>query len=573
MKRAIRIIIPIVLALAIILCMAWYLFIYDRAFTRDMLLSGARFFERNGNNELAAWFYDRAYDQASDSDAVAIELAEQYCKIGNYTRAEYTLYKALEDNATTQLYIALCRTYVQQDKLLDAVQLLSSIRNPEITQELDALRPSAPVAAPTPGFYSQYISVTLQSESGILYVNADQEYPSLKNDPYTTPIALKDGENVIYALSVNDEGLVSPLSIFGYTIGGVIEEVKFTDAAMESAIREALDVPAEKVLYTNDLWKITEFTTPKNAASFADLSYLTFVTKLTVDSGASGTLGSLNAMTNLTELNIQNVAVTADELAVIGNLPMLESLTLKNCSLSTTAGLENAKKLTYLDLSGNTIRNIDAISSMAMLKEANLQHNAIVDVTPLAANTALTKLDLSFNAITSLSPICSNALLTWLDAGNNALTQLDNIGKLQGLQYFSAASNKLSGIGTLASCTELTELNICANEITDISALSALNKVATLNFSNNKVTTLPAFSKDCALVTIDGSHNELSSLDPLSGLGKLNIVNMDYNANISSVSSLSKCHVLIQVNVYGTKVTDVSALTSQSIIVNFDPTQ
>lgn len=573
MKRAIRIIIPIVLALVIILCSAWYLFIYDRAFTRDMLLSGARFFEKKGDNEIAAWFYDRAYDQASDSDAVAIELAEQYCKIGNYSRAEYTLYKALEDNATTQLYVALCKTYVEQDKLLDAVQLLSSIRNPDITEELDALRPSAPAAAPTPGFYSQYISVTLETESGILYANPNQEYPSIVKDPYTSPIALKDGENVIYAVSVNDEGLVSPLSIFGYTIGGVIEEVKFTDPVMESAIRESLQVDQDKVLYTNDLWKITEFTTPKNVGSFADLSYLSFLTKLTIDSGPSGSLSGLSAMTSLTDLSIQNVSVTADELAVIGNLPMLESLTLRDCSLSTTAGLENAKKLTYLDLSGNTIRNIDAISSMAMLQQANLQHNAIIDITPLSANTALTKLDISYNAITSLSPICSNTRITWLDAGNNALTEIEQIGKLSELIYFSAANNKLAEIAPLASCTALVDLDISGNEITDISALASLIKVTNLNFANNKVTSLPAFSKDCDLVNIDGSHNNLSSLDPLSGLAKLNNVNMDYNANISSISSLAKCHVLIEVNVYGTKVTDVSSLTSQSIIVNFDPTQ
>jgi Leucine-rich repeat (LRR) protein len=82
---------------------------------------------------------------------------------------------------------------------------------------------------------------------------------------------------------------------------------------------------------------------------------------------------------------------------------------------------------------------------------------------------------------------------------------------------------------------------------------------------------LPTFSKDCALVTIDGSHNNISKLDKLKGLKYLNIVNMDYNKNISSVKVLADCPVLVQVNVYGTKVKDVSALTSQSIIVNYKP--
>jgi hypothetical protein len=46
---------------------------------------------------------------------------------------------------------------------------------------------------------------------------------------------------------------------------------------------------------------------------------------------------------------------------------------------------------------------------------------------------------------------------------------------------------------------------------------------------------------------------------------------MDYNEAISSVEDLTKCPVLVQVNVYGTKVKDVDALTEQSIIVNYNP--
>ena len=42
MKKIVRILIPVVLVLAIVLCLAWYLFIYDREFTRDILLQQAR---------------------------------------------------------------------------------------------------------------------------------------------------------------------------------------------------------------------------------------------------------------------------------------------------------------------------------------------------------------------------------------------------------------------------------------------------------------------------------------------------------------------------------------------------
>ena len=48
MKRAIRILVPILLAIALIACLIWYLFVYDPNLTRDFLLSQARRFERQG---------------------------------------------------------------------------------------------------------------------------------------------------------------------------------------------------------------------------------------------------------------------------------------------------------------------------------------------------------------------------------------------------------------------------------------------------------------------------------------------------------------------------------------------
>ena len=51
----------------------------------------------------------------------------------------------------------------------------------------------------------------------------------------------------------------------------------------------------------------------------------------------------------------------------------------------------------------------------------------------------------------------------------------------------------------------------------------------------------------------------------------LTYVNMDYNA-ITSVDALENCTNLVQVNVYGNEISNVSALTQHNIIVNYDPT-
>lgn len=573
MKKTFKILIAIILALAVILCAGWYLFVYDREFTRDMLLYGARYFDGQGNRVLASWFYDRAYDQAGDNDDVAIELAQQHKDAGNYTQAEATLSKAIEDGGGVKLYIALCKTYAEQDKLMDCVTLLGSITNPEVKAQLDTMRPAAPTAIPEPGFYNQYISVTVQAESGTLLVNPNGEYPSIHKDIYSAPIPLVAGENAIYALAVDDNGLVSPLAIFGYTVGGVIEEVSFTDPAVEAQIRSMLGVNDNTVLYSNELWEITSFTVPQGAKSYADLKYLPFLEELIIHDGPSDGLDVISSLAKLNHLHITDTSVSAEDLVVIGALPKLDKLTLSGCGLSTTNGLEKATSLRYLDLSNNTIRNISALASMTALQEVYLQSNALTDLSSLSAIKTIMRLNVSGNALTSVTPICGIRGLIWLDASNNQLNNLDKIGSLTALKELYLSKNLLTDAATLGNCTELQVLYLDNNQLTDISALSALTKVTMLNFAYNQVTELPAFEKDCALVVIDGSHNLLEKLDALSGLPQLNNVFMDYNENIESVEPLADCHVLIRVDVYGTKVTEVTMLTDQSIIVNYNPVQ
>ena len=122
-----------------------------------------------------------------------------------------------------------------------------------------------------------------------------------------------------------------------------------------------------------------------------------------------------------------------------------------------------------------------------------------------------------------------------------------------------------------AAFTTLTELDLSSNQLTDISPLSALDQLNVLRFSRNSVSELPQWKSTCALTAIDASYNKLTSVAPLKGLFQLNRVNLDYN-NISNVNPLADCHNLILVDIFGNPVWDVSKLTDQNIIVNYDPT-
>ena len=75
MKKATRILVPLILLLFICASIVWYLFVYDREFTRDTLLSQARFQDLHGNSQLSSLFYDMAYEFSSQEEGVAIELA------------------------------------------------------------------------------------------------------------------------------------------------------------------------------------------------------------------------------------------------------------------------------------------------------------------------------------------------------------------------------------------------------------------------------------------------------------------------------------------------------------------
>ena len=571
MKKTAKIIVPILMALLILATAVWYVFVYDRDFSRDMMLKQARLFSDNGNQAIASWFYDLAYEFSSQDDAVAIELANQFKAEGNYTKAEYTLSHAIADGGTLDLYIALCKTYVEQDKLLDAVTMLDNVADKSMKAQLDALRPAAPSADPAPGFYSQYIPVNLKGEGGVLYFTTDGKYPSLDDVPYSEPITLPGGETTIYAVTVADNGLVSPLSILGYTVGGVIEPVVFEDSAIEAAIREILNVDSDEVVYTNQLWTILEFTVPSGAQNLADLSKLVYLESLTLQKHSLDSLQFLSSLVYLNKLDLTGCRFPADDLKIIASLPVLSDLTLANCGLSTLSGLENAIALTRLNLANNTVRNLEPLSGLSRLTEIDLQHNAVTSLSALSGLSALEYLDVSYNSLTTVSHIASCTALRHLNVGNNQLASLSGIESLSSLTYLFASENKLTDVSLAAQCAQLQELYVAKNELTDVTCLSALVNLETLDFAYNQCTAVPAFSDDAMLRTIDGSYNAITSLAPLGNQMNLSHVFMDYN-QITSVAELESCYNLVMVNVYGNAVSGVEKLTAHDIIVNYDPT-
>lgn len=602
MKKTLRVILLLLLILMILISTVWYLLVYDSDFTRDTILATAREFDKGGHHKAAAWLYDLAYLQSKGGDEVAIELAEHYKSIGNYTKAEYTLSSAISDGGTIDLYIALCKTYIEQDKLLDAVNMLANIKDGEIKSKIDSMRPPMPTFDPAPGFYSQYITVSVSSEDIDLYINTNGEYPSTSAEPLriealseyvkalvpaffkgeplpkedktdfsNTSVTLPQGETTIYAISIGANNLVSELAIQGYTIGGVIEEINLSDSALDEHIRTLLNFTAGRVIYSNDLWAVTELQLPADVKDYSDLKHFPYLQKLSITDCGNADLTAISTLKDLKYLSVIGAELSQDSLKAIGSLRALEQLTLQSCNLSTVAPLEDLTALTYLDLSKNTLRNINVFSGYTKLQELHMGENALTDLEALTLLADLKIVDVSLNSIQSIKPLLNSAGLVELDISENALETIDGIGALKSLSKLNLSQNLISDASPLAGCTALTEIDISNNKLEDISVVGQLTSLVRLEFSHNEVSELPEFAKDHQLASIDASYNLLKSLTPLSSLSALYFVDVDHNAEISTLDPLINNIHITKVNCFGTKVAVNPFPEEQGVVVNLDP--
>ena len=146
MKRALKTIIPIVAAVLIITSAVLVFFFFRPDLTNNLLIAQANRMSEHGRYSRAITYYSWAWSLQPQRDEIPIKLAETYAASGNYTKAEHTLVKAISTHPQlSDLYVALSRIYVEQDKFLDAVQMLDRTTDAEVKGKLDAMRPAAPV--------------------------------------------------------------------------------------------------------------------------------------------------------------------------------------------------------------------------------------------------------------------------------------------------------------------------------------------------------------------------------------------------------------------------------------------
>ena len=570
MRKALKIILPLVLVLVLLITAYWFFFQYRRDITAGVFVQlGDGRVQAKKYADAVTW-YDYANRLEPTNVETAIKLAEAYRNSGNYTKTEYVLVNAIyasPDNA--DLYMTLSRVYVEQDKMMDAQIMLDQIRNEAVREQLTKLRPAAPVVTPEGGFYSDRISVEVESGSNAsCYLSVGGGFPS-SDEYYSGPVELPLGESTVCAVAVSSEGLVSPAVYVGYTIAGVIEQAEFVDESFEHYVQELLN-RGNRSMKTNDLWSVASLDLPAEVQTLQDLRYFTGLSELTLHSLGDGDLSILPTLTGLKKLTLSGCELTSEQLTAVGSCRNLEELRLSGCGLSNITPLEGLEKLRVLDLSDNSINNLSPISNLTALETLLLSSNAVTSVNALNKLANLRVLDLSHNVIKSLTHLAQCTAMRELNVSNNELTSLAGLEFMAELEILDASKNQVTDASQLAGCLKLRQFTMTDNLLTSVDFLSGIKAIENVNIDYNDVVAVPAFASDCKLVTFSAAHNFLDDLSGFADLPSLNYVNADYN-NITDISVLASCPNLTQVNVFGTYIHDGGVLEANGVIVNYTP--
>ena len=188
-------------------------------------------------------------------------------------------------------------------------------------------------------------------------------------------------------------GEVTPLEVrvfkgsFRLLEGLILSISLFEDAALEAAVRKALDQPQGR-LTPEDIVSLTKLrSNSRGIDSLVGLEHFTALQRLELDYNAITDLTPLSQLKNLHFLNLEDNQIT--DLTPLSQLENLHTLWLHGNQITDITPLNQLDDLTSLYLDNNQIADITPLSQLKNLHLLNLVYNQIKDLAPLVANAGL----------------------------------------------------------------------------------------------------------------------------------------------------------------------------------------
>ncbi len=318
------------------------------------------------------------------------------------------------------------------------------------------------------------------------------------------------------------------------------------DANLRTAIKIAMGKASDAPITDFEMAFLSELEAPN--ANIRDLTGLELATSLTslnlgtefvsrvgyVNSNHISDFSRLSGLTNLTRLDLSGNSIS-DLSALsdaISGLIRLERLYLDNNSISDVSALSGFTRLERLILYNNSISDLSPLSGLTNLEQLYLENNSISDVSPLSGLTNLAWLGLSANNISDVSSLSGLPNLIRLFLYNNSMSDVSSLSGLTSLRTLDLDNNSISNITPLSGLTSLTSLLLSRNNISDISVLSGLTNLLSLTLFRNNISDISALSDLTNLRSLTLSSNNISDLSPLvanTGLGSGDVVRVQNN--------------------------------------------
>lgn len=226
--------------------------------------------------------------------------------------------------------------------------------------------------------------------------------------------------------------------------------------------------------------------------------------------------------------------------------------------------------LEELDLSGNTLLNVDRLSNLTSLRKLKAGKAETASLDFLKPLINLTHLDISEIRVMDISALGHLKKLTTLKMRAFPKLDFSILDTLENLSDFSLTGSLAgdTGIFTCHFMKKLKKLSMKDNYLPDTSFFSRYTQLESLDVTNTEIKEVGPLAGLTSLDTIILTHNRIRDIAPLSKLKKLTYINADYN-NISDRSVLSGFSEKTKISLYGQKDGDAFILEDGAAVAEW----
>ncbi len=534
------------------------IFVILRSMFANIYISKANASFDKGDYEQALEYFETAKYWKKKNQTVHIGLAKTYVAKEDFETAGKLIDEAITKKITSsesgleQLHLMRIKIFSAAGQLSSAVNYIDSLDNQYMLKKIQAVRPSDITYSPTQGSYDQNLKMTINVREGeTVYYTTDGTYPTKFSNTYTSPIKIGNGNTKITAISVDSEGLVSPMLSVTYEVTNENEAVEFDDAKIEKMVRKALSK-------TNGIIRVKE---------------LAGVTELSNDGidGYVRTLSDLDLMPNLESLCLAGEK-NLISISQLSGKSKLKTLYLSGCSVDSEKinALGSLSALEFLDISSNTVTSITALSELTNLKYVYLSGNRIADLSPLAASENIQFIDASGNSITSIPDFNSAEKLETLLLKNNLINDISTIHRLTTLKYLDLENNIIKQGKNIASLVNLETLVLTGNPMVSFDFLSSLTKLTSLDVNSTDFMNLKPI-ENLPLTTLSASKTELANISSLEKFQNLSYLEIA-DTNVTDISVLEKMKKLEYLDISNLKILDPAPLFTMKSLASLKAT-